>query len=199
MSISSPNTAGLSDGPNKKSRLLELIQLPESLDDALVHGASSSSQQQQRLPADEAQDQLGTLQLGSVDEPMLPTSVVDPGVHEAPTATDIPISSAVNGEMSFGMELSNEPRIAAIPASAAASDILMATETPVSDTVAGAPADASIVAPPLTSEQVQTSIAARLEECVGVIASHREQHSLESAPSDAMICVSFDGLAGSSA
>ncbi|EFJ42790.1 hypothetical protein VOLCADRAFT_96996 [Volvox carteri f. nagariensis] len=60
----------LADGPNKKSRLLDLIQLPESLDDAMLQPASTATQQ--TLPADEAQRQLGTLQLGSGDEPASP-------------------------------------------------------------------------------------------------------------------------------
>lgn len=66
MSSSSPNPAEALDGPNKKCRVQELIHLPDSLDDAMLQLATTTTQQQ--LPADEASRALVTLQLGSADE-----------------------------------------------------------------------------------------------------------------------------------
>jgi hypothetical protein len=92
MSSASPSTAGLSDGPNKKSRLLELIQLPDTLDDAVLQPGNSSAQP--HLPADEAQRQLGTLQLGSGDDHTTPVQAVTAASTDVPAGTDTSMTAA---------------------------------------------------------------------------------------------------------
>ncbi|KXZ43462.1 hypothetical protein GPECTOR_89g482 [Gonium pectorale] len=104
--MDSPNPVG-SDGPNKKSRLLDMIHLPESLDDAVLDAVlqpagAGPSHQPQPLPTDEAQLQLGTLQLGSCDDPASPraaavTSASDAGDGDGAAAADAGPDAAAAG------------------------------------------------------------------------------------------------------
>ncbi|GIL74928.1 hypothetical protein Vretifemale_4802 [Volvox reticuliferus] len=172
MSAGSPSLTGLSDGPNKKSRLLELIQLPESLDDAMLQ-RTAATPKQQHLPADEAQRQLGTLQLGSGDELISSASVAAaPSVHadtaaavQAPPATDTPMTTE------------------GIPPDA----VVVAATVALVSAAASAPAAGQMHAPS----------SARGEKPVVALAAQREG-SLDPAPSDPAVCVSYDCVADSS-
>ncbi|GLI69556.1 hypothetical protein VaNZ11_014105 [Volvox africanus] len=172
MSAGSPSLTGLSDGPNKKSRLLELIQLPESLDDAMLQ-RNAATPIQQCLPADEAQHQLGTLQLGSGDELASPVSTAaapfvraDTAVLvQAPLATDTPMNAE--------------------------------DQTPDAVEVAATMALVSAAASAPTAGHVHAASAARGEKPLIPPAAQREG-SLDPAPSDPAVCISYDCVADSS-
>ncbi|GLC37042.1 hypothetical protein PLESTB_001397800 [Pleodorina starrii] len=169
MSSTSPNAAGSNDGPNKKSRLLELIQLPDSLDDAVLQPTSTSAQQQ------EAQLQLGTLQLGSGDEPASPKAAAAAcGVEEDAAEATAPSASGTDAPMATDNRT----------AEASADDVATAAPAPSRE----APQAGQIAAAAATSP----------DEPAGA-PSHQREASLEPAPSDPVVCVSCDVGAGSSA
>ncbi len=162
------STSPALSGPNKKTRLLEEVSLPDSLDDAVLQPTACG---QQPVPADEARMQLGTLQLGPED-----------AADATPARGDARGSSA--------------PQPQAAPAGPPTAGAAVQHATLGLNGAAAGFAAAKPGAESAAAHRATEAAALRLEPAHGAAKEevfHRET-SVEPAPSDPGVCVSVDRL-----
>lgn len=165
------STSPALSGPNKKTRLLEEVNLadslPDSLDDAVLQPTACG---QQPVPADEARMQLGTLQLGPED-----------------AADATPARGDARGS-------STQPQAAPAGAPTAGAAMRHATLGPD-----GAAAGFSVAKPGAESAAAHRATEAAalcLDPTHGAAKEEvfQRETSVEPAPSDPGVCVSVDRL-----